>query len=174
MQCPLFATPKAPGFGGRQAFSKGEDQFYRAMASVTSAAAALGKEFNHHRKKGEAPDFALCVFPIVVVEGELFEASYDVSKASMVVEPAQWVRCHWPGSPDWDWHATVDVVALSSLPRYIENVSTSVDELLPILMASLKQMREAFDKKSILGLEISRGSRGMIGIHPLLREIVGR
>ncbi|HEY9713755.1 MAG TPA: hypothetical protein V6C72_09810, partial [Chroococcales cyanobacterium] len=42
----LFGCPKRGGFGGRQAFSKGSDQFYNAMQSVVSKANSLANSYD--------------------------------------------------------------------------------------------------------------------------------
>jgi hypothetical protein len=142
------------------------------MASVTSAASALADEYDKHRKKGEAPDFAVCVFPIIVVEGPLFQSFYDPDSAEMKIEAASHIRCHWKGSPGWQWHATVDIVTLDGLPEHLRELGPSVDALLGSMMTRLKGLREAFENRSLAGLDINHGSRGMIGLHPLLAEIL--
>tara|TARA_R110002167_G_scaffold46190_1_gene138071 strand:- start:397 stop:1296 length:900 start_codon:yes stop_codon:yes gene_type:complete len=167
----MFATPGMPGFGGRQAFSRGDDQFYKAMAGVTTAASTLAASYDEHRKPGEAPKHAVCVFPVVVVEGALFQAFYNPDGGEMKVEPTNHVRCHWKGSPTWKWHATVDIVTLEGLPKYLSELGPDVDKLLSMMINGQKDLRSAFECGSIASLKIHPGSRGMIGLHPLLAEI---
>lgn len=167
----MFATPDMPGFGGRQAFSKGDDQFYKAMAGVTTAASTLAASYDEHRKLGEAPEYAVCVFPIIVVEGPLFRSFYDPDSGAMMVEPVSHVRCHWKGSPSWEWHATVDVVTLEGLSTYLDELSPSVDKLLDVMSSGLNDLRSAFQSGSLASLTVHPGARGMVGIHPLLTEI---
>lgn len=167
----MFATPDMPGFGGRQAFSKGEDQFYKAMAGVTTAASTIAGDYDGHRKPGEAPMHAVCVFPIIVVEGALFRSFYHAGSGEMKVESTSHVRCHWKGSPTWKWHSTVDVVTLEWLPNYLSELAPDVDTLLGVMINGLKDLRSAFECGSLAPLKIHPGSRGMIGLHPLLAEI---
>jgi len=168
----MFATPDMPGFGGRQAFSKGDDQFYKAMAGVTTAASTLAADYDERRKPGELPQHAVCVFPIIVVEGALFRSFYHADCGEMQVEPTSHVRCHWKGSPTWQWHATVDVVTLEGLPKYLSELGSDVDKLLGVMINGLKDLRSAFKIRSLEPLKIHPGSRGMVGLHPLLVEIV--
>jgi hypothetical protein len=49
-----FSTPKRGGFGGRQAFSKGSDQFYSAVQSVTSNACQYAAWYDRGTKNQQA------------------------------------------------------------------------------------------------------------------------
>jgi hypothetical protein len=82
----LFEVSDTPGFGGRQAFSKSNDIFYAALASVTGAATSIASEYDQGRRKGALPQQATIVFPIVVVDGDIFKASYDAEKGDMRLE----------------------------------------------------------------------------------------
>ena len=52
----VFWTPETPGFGGRQAFAKGNDLFYSAVQSVTGAAiSSVSKYDRSDRLAGKVP-----------------------------------------------------------------------------------------------------------------------
>lgn len=78
---PIFSIPKRPAYGVTQALTSGKDVCYSAVTSVSKAALAAVAELDE-RKEAEkkeigmlrrSPNICSVVFPIVVVEGKLFE-----------------------------------------------------------------------------------------------------
>ena len=55
------------------------------------------------------PKEAILVFPIVVVEGQLFEAHFDSKLDDVCLEPRKGIRCHWRGAASWDFHVTMSL-----------------------------------------------------------------
>ena len=79
----LFCTPERPGFGGRQAFTEKNDLVYSAMQSVTDAAiSSMAKYDRQARPAGVMPENVVIGFPVIVIQGELFEAFFDRKAAS--------------------------------------------------------------------------------------------
>lgn len=61
----LFRSPDKPGFGGREAFTKGNDRFYNTMKSITDIAFLLARQYDlAPRKKGEIPNSCVIAFPV--------------------------------------------------------------------------------------------------------------
>lgn len=167
----LFSTPTRPGFGGRQAFSRGNDHFYSAMASVTTLASlVVGAYDPPSRKKGELPTSAVVAFPLIVVEGQLFEAYYDVDQADVRVEPVKRLRCHWRGAPSWRLHATVDIVSLGDLDAFAASRAEEVSQLLNKMEKPREQVAKCFEEHSLEPLTVLGGARGVVGVPNLLRE----
>src|ERR1700730_10860662 len=79
----LFHTRDAPGFGGRQAFSRGNDLFYASVSSVTSACTQLVSRYDRERRRGVMPEWGVVAFPIVIIDGELFQASFNEDSGEM-------------------------------------------------------------------------------------------
>ncbi len=80
------------GFGGRRAFEKRdatkEDQFYRTVQSVVNKAVMEAKHCDlNDPSKGPFPSQGVLVFPLIVVDAELFEVYYDQSKDAFEMLP---------------------------------------------------------------------------------------
>jgi hypothetical protein len=76
----LFDTPDSPAFNGRQAFGEKADVFYATLQSVVSKASLLAQEYDRDDSKlRRTLDMAVVVFPMVVLQGLLFQASFDAT-----------------------------------------------------------------------------------------------
>jgi hypothetical protein len=115
----MFECPSRPGFSGRQAFTKGNDLFYAAVQSVVSKARSLVDEYDMHSSPREIlPEWCVLAFPVVVVDGGLFEGYMDWGTGEIAVEPAKQLRVHWRGSEAWEHRATVDIVTADHAGEY--------------------------------------------------------
>jgi hypothetical protein len=170
----LFLTPKNSGFNGRQAFSKdGIDRFYSTMQSVVSATKFDVDDYDDsHRKSGVLPKCAVVGFPVIVIQAELYEAFLDPKTSDLVLRKSPHIRCHWKGSREWDHHATVDIVTFEHLDKFLGTRATQVETLLRIMQLSLDEITKCVSARSIESLNITEGSRGVVGLHPLFREFV--
>jgi hypothetical protein len=74
----LFATSGRGGFGGRQALSQKQDKdiFYSTVQSIVAKTLAAVKLFDRGRQRMSMPRTGAIAFPVIVLEGELFEAYY--------------------------------------------------------------------------------------------------
>jgi hypothetical protein len=168
----LFETPQLAGFGGRQAFSKGVDNFFSAMKSVASLSTALVHDYDSaQRPRGQMPASAVIVLPIIVVDGLLFEAFFDESENEIRLSPSSHIRCHWRGSPDWQLLTTIDIVTLESLEDFVSIRSRDLDVLFPLLDESAAAVATCFKARSLATLKVKRASRGILGLPPLLAEL---
>lgn len=167
----LFSTPERPGFNGRQAFSKGNDHFYSAMKSVTSLASLAMREYDDkNRPKGKMPRNAVVAFPVIVVDGQLFEAFYNADEDAVRIEPVERVRCHWRGAPSWDFHATIDIVSICYLDDFVAKRVGELNSLIPKMENTRNEIAQCFDQRTLAPLTIPRAARGMVGLPWLLRE----
>ena len=123
----MFSMPENSGFGGRQAFNKGNDLFYSAIQTVVGNSHAYVAEFEQlSRAKGQMPKAAVFAFPIVIVEGQIFRAAFDSVRDKIILEPANEVRCHWRGSPSSQYFATVDLVSMEYLDKFLHQRAKEV------------------------------------------------
>jgi hypothetical protein len=166
----VFRTPASPGFGGRQAFSKGNDLFYSSLRSVTNASVQLMREYDRGRRRNILPESCVIAFPMLVVDGELFKASFSEERGEMEIEPASDVRCHWRGAPSWDFHATIELVTLRSLDGFLAARRDEVSRLLELMSVTSRDIATCFKTRSLDALTAKRAARGIRGLHPLLRE----
>jgi hypothetical protein len=78
-----FAPIKRGGFSGRRAFENQgnhdkQDRFYNAIQGLVWKAVAEAKSWNDPNPGSRgAPNSGVVVFPVMVVDGDLFEAYYD-------------------------------------------------------------------------------------------------
>ena len=170
----VFATPKRSGFNGRQALTKeGADRFYSAMKSVVSLTKSLVDSYDDsNRKRRTLPEAVAVGFPVIVVQGELYEAFLDTKSGDIALQRTPQVRCHWKGSSEWTLHATVDVVTFDHLDVFLKTRSAQVETLLRIMETSVREVVQCVEKNSIELLNVTQGSRGVVGLHPLFSEFL--
>jgi hypothetical protein len=147
----LFSTPDHPGFSGRQVFSQGNDLFYSAMQSVVDVSMLLmARSDKSPRRVGTIPRNAVIAFPMIVVDGQIFEAFFDEASQNMRVEPRQRVRVHWRGARSWRLHATIDVVSLDHLDDFLKTRAQDVTIVLDKLKTKRNELARCFDEKLLL------------------------
>lgn len=169
----MFSTPDRPGFNGRQAFSSGKDRFYSAMKSVTTLSALWMRKYEDlKRPRGELPRAAFVAFPVIVVDGQLFEAYNDPNDNDIRLESVDRIRCHWRGAPSWQHHATIDIVTLNNLEAFAEKRAEETKGLLLKMEKTRSQISECFKTRSLDPLEVPSAARGIVGLPRLLREII--
>jgi hypothetical protein len=168
-----FSTPKKGGFGGRQAFSKGNDAFYSAVqAAVNNSISYVSEYDRRYRKKGSMPDAAVVAFPLVLVEGDIFVAYFDGGSGEVKIEPTDYVRCHWHGSPEWEFFATLDVVSMKHLDAFVKKRAEEAEALLLIMMETYEEVERFCSSGSLADLTVTPGPRGFIGAPSLVREFL--
>lgn len=135
----LFRMRDSTAFGGAEAKlseggsqeATGKDGCYAKLQSVVSNAASLAQEFYDE-------DHATLIFPVIVLGGALYLASYDMNAKSMAVAEADEVRFQWRGAEALSaGHATIDVVTAKHLPKWLERRTRDVDMLLSKLVLAL-------------------------------------
>jgi hypothetical protein len=167
-----FCTPDRPGFGGRQAFSKGVDHFYSAVAAVSDLSFLVAK--GNEQVVGpqyEMPRHAILAFPVVVVEGQLYEAFFDDASNDMQLVPRNRIRCHWRGASGWQFNTTIDVVTLDYLDEFMRVRARDVDTLLARMHDTMIDIERCFEEQSLKPLRVHAGPRGMLGLPRLFRDL---
>jgi hypothetical protein len=167
-----FCTPDRPGFGGRQAFSKGMDHFYSAVAAVSDLSflttkrneQAIGPQY-------EMPRHAILAFPVVVVEGQLYEAFFDEALNDIQLVPRNRIRCHWRGASAWQLHTTIDIVTLDHLDEFMRVRAQDIETLLSRMYETIVDIEQCFKEQSLKPLRVHAGSRGMLGLPRLFRDL---
>ena len=169
----LFSISDRPGFGGRQAFSKGNDIFYSAMQSVMSTAYAVAVRYDDRVSVPFGfPIVAHIVFPVIVIDGNLFEAYFDADDGDVNIEEQKKVRLHWRGAESWKHFSTLDIVTIDILNEFVQQRHTESIKTLEVMSKYLLQIRECFINHSLEPVsDVPRASRGIIGLPPLLGEL---
>jgi hypothetical protein len=167
----LFSTPSEGGFGGRQAFSKGNDYFYSAVQTAVGNCSAYVESYDKWRVAGVVPDIGVVGFPIVLVEGEIMRAYYDADVDDLKLELVPHVRCHWKGSTSFPFIATVDVVSMSQFDSFARKRAQDIEGLLNKMLPTYYEIRKFSTSGSPDDVNVSSGPRGTVGPPKLLREI---
>ena len=116
------------------------------------------------------PPTAVVAFPVIVVDGQLFEAFYDADEADVRLEAVKHVRCHWRGAALWEPHATIDIVTLDHLEEFVANRADELDSLLRKMENTRNEIAECFKQRTLDPLTVPRAARGLVGLPSLLRE----
>lgn len=156
----IFDTPDRPGFGGRQAFG-GKDNFYAAMAGVTGACVDLVSETDRDSEDVDyIQEYGSLSFPVIVIDGRLFEAIYDSNGVSLDVKEVKRSRVHWRGSPSYPLISTIDVITRGELADFARERANDVEMLIALLKNQLEELIKAFD---IADRSVIFGDRGASG-----------
>ena len=172
----LFSIPYRPGFGGRQAFGKGNDIFYSAMQSVVSATYAVAIRYDDRLTVPFGfPKIAHIVFPIIVVDGKLFEAYFDSDNGNVNIEEQSKARLHWRGAESWKYFSTLDIVTVDVLDDFVQQRRAESEQALNVMSKYLSRIQECFIDRSLEPvLSVPNAARGIVGLPPLLGDLASK
>jgi hypothetical protein len=117
--------------------------------------------YDREHRPGAGPEWSVITFPIIVIDGELFQASFNEDSGEMEINPAHNVRCHWRGARSWNLHATIDLVTLDALDNFLTARRTEVDDLLNLMSGAARAIRKCFEMGSLEPVKEIRGSGGL-------------
>jgi hypothetical protein len=168
----IFSAPYRAGFGGRQAFTKTKDLFYAAIQGVVGATHWTLLATNESKRSlSDSLRYAEIGVPVVVIDGELFEAFWDEATAQMKVESREHLRLHWRGAASWNMGASVDIVTIDALGPLMTRRRAEGEALLTKMAGCVSEFRGCLEQRSLEGLTIRGGARGYIGAPPFLRRV---
>jgi hypothetical protein len=169
---PLFSSPECGGFNGRQALSKGQDKFYDSIRSVVSATNAIAHGYNRYLKTDNMPRACVVAFPVIVIDGHLFAASYSADSDDIQLEIKDQIRCHWRGSAHSPFLTTIDIVTKKGLADFVDQRAKDFGVLLPKLASAYGELQECYRKQDPRLIKVEPGARGVIGWPPFLRSLL--
>lgn len=169
----LFKDRERGGFAGRRAFDDKHDQFYGTIQGIIANAVALVNSYDQQKlKTGEIPKFGAIAFPVIVVDGCLFEAYYQSEVDNVNIKEISQIRVFWRGSSAKQRFITpVDIVAASSLAEFATVRASEVAVLFREIRETILSIQEAFAQRKFEKLKIQPGSRGVTGLPSLLAEL---
>jgi hypothetical protein len=170
----LFSSRERNGFGGRRVFSSDgeQDHFYSAVQSIVSKALNFVAEADEDRRPNKAPDSGSVVFPLIVLEGELFEAFFSQDTKEVCVNPVDIVRLHWRGAEDpSQLISTVDLVKFSHLDKLLATRKKEMEKIRDEIRDIIPKLLDCYKTSSLAPLDLQKAARGYIGLPELLREI---
>lgn len=166
----IFHTPFRPGFNGRQAFSNQSDLVYSTLQSVMSACYSEKKFYDSGNIALQSKThFAVIILPIIVIDGELFEA-FSNEKGDIEIEERKMMRLHWKGAEAWEMHSTIDIVTINHLQEYtkiLSNDTTILSKKAIEIFALIKECAKAGGLSPLYNIPNFDKRR----IPPLLREM---
>lgn len=168
----MFRSPARAGFGGRVAFAGQNDQFYDALRSVTRKAdlqANSHLKFEQHSP--EVPHATEIAAPVIVFDGQLFEAFYDRDKREVRTEKIDYCRLNWRGAGGWRHSVVVDLVRYEVLADYLASRRPQELKLLDAAHVAVKNIKQCAAAGSLEPLNNRPGSPGYMGPPGLLRRI---
>lgn len=171
----FFATPELTGFNAVQAFAKKneQDRVYSSLQSVISTAYSEASSSDSiHKDLTRMPRFCHVLFPTLSIDGQLFEAHYDGSADEIKVKDIPKCRIHWRGAKKWEHHATVDILRVDIIDSYAMEAYQAAQALLKSLSEQCRKIKSFFQTKKLTNLDISCGSRGIIGIPELFQPLL--
>jgi hypothetical protein len=162
-------------FGGRQAFSQSRDLVFDAIRAVTASCRKLADEYDigaeRALKSGRLPRQAIAIFPVVVVEGRLFKTRQSPDGPQLDEVPA--ARIHWRGSDRHRLpHATLDVVRADHIESFARERASDAKVMLGVMSSALDELRKCLDEGRLDHLNVTPGSRGMLGHPPLISHLL--
>ncbi len=157
----LFALPKRPAYGVTQAFTTGKDVCYSAVTSASKAAYATVAELDEiqQRKKSlvlfpRAHDICSIALPIVVVEGELFEA-YLSEGSSVIVNEISNSTLLWRNQVVGRPHTIVNIVSSSKFSDFANDTFAATSDFFTLTEDNLSEfVKKALETESRLPITI--------------------
>jgi hypothetical protein len=119
----IFGLHGRPAHGVTQAFTSGTDAAFAALHGAAKATAALAS----HRGGSSVP-FLQVFFPVVVIEGRIFEY-YLADTDEPTVEEVGEGTLLWRNPVVDEPHTIVDIVTLSALPGYVARAARACESL---------------------------------------------
>jgi hypothetical protein len=125
----IFSLPERPAYGVTQAFTTGKDVCYSAVTSVSKAALATIAELDGRKEKMKfMRNICSILFPVVVVEGKLFEAFLD-KDVDVVVKDIETGTLLWRNPVVGNPHTIINIVSESFFERFSDNILASFESL---------------------------------------------
>jgi len=103
---------------------KNDDRAYATMMKLTDVTFSYADVFDELNMRGA--DAHVLFLPLVVVDGQLFDASYDPAAGDLIVKEAAWGRVNWSAGRR---QLLIDVVSLKHVREYVAWATESVVHL---------------------------------------------
>ncbi len=158
-------------FSGRQAFSKGNDLFYQAVQGVVSNCINVVREYDEYNFKPDVSMLAVIAMPIIVISGDLFEATYDSQGDELKLNRITHARLRWTGNEERHLNTVVDIVTSEYLDEFLDTRRLELEILAKCLGGALQQLIKCFKYKTREFLVITEGPRGISGMPELLWQL---
>ena len=167
---PIFKE-KGFAFSGRQAFSSGHDYFYQSVQGVVSNCINLANRYNQSVDTPPQSMLAVILFPMIVVDGNLFEATYSLENHNLDLNEVNSSRVIWNGNEGRKFNTIVDVVVSDYLDEFLEIRTAELSSIVSCFGRTLEQLIKCFEKKTDKYLVFGEGPRGIRGRPEILSQL---
>jgi len=142
-----FDFQSQTAFSGRVAFAKpgDSDVFYSAVQSTIAKSLLVAKIDDPQLPENSMPYYGSIVLPMVVIDGALFEASYNPKTDAVELQRRGNMRLGW-SARGAESHI-INVVSFEYLHTFIADLSHTVDVILARSEPVLKELIECFEKQ---------------------------
>lgn len=158
-------------FSGRQAFSKGNDLFYQAVQGVVTNCLNIVRSYDDYEFNPDDHILAVITLPMIVVDGNLFKATYVADSDELNLESVTHARLRWRGNEGRKLNTVIDIVTSDYLEAFLEDREKEVRVIMACLGNTLAQMIQCFKEKTEKHLVITEGPRGISGMPHLLHQL---
>ena len=167
-----FCTPRYTAFGGRQPFSGNSDIVFNSLQSVAAAARSYVDRYAGPAYiSNKLPTIAEVAFPVIVVQGLIFESTLDPATKDLKLRQVPRVRLYWRGSEAWGLHATIDVVSEDALSDFVATRVEDLETLIRVFATALEGIESTVHTGDWNSLPVSGGPRGTLGLPRLLARL---
>ncbi|MCB9780532.1 MAG: hypothetical protein H6742_18340 [Alphaproteobacteria bacterium] len=152
---PMLTFGPRLGFGGRQAFFDGnQDQFYGAIRGVMSSSAGWvnssnGNEGAQAESKALIKGPLTVVVPVMVVDCELFSATWCEDSEQVRIEREQWLPIRWSGARDDALFRMAWVVEAGALDEWLPHLINGMDDILATLSIGTERLLQCRGRRSL-------------------------
>lgn len=167
----LFNREKPNGFSGRQALVNNGDLFYNTIQSLI---AKTKIKISEHDKSSKLAPFKLIevAFATIVIDGTLFETSFNDRTQKIELEEVNYSRIQWKGSSIVKFNAIVDIVTKDYLSDYVLQMKNDFVQIAIQATENIKNIKLFYATERREDLIISQGSRGVIGYPDFIMDII--
>lgn len=142
---PNFLVPERPGYGLTQAFTSGQDVPYAAIMAAAKATIAEAEDAD----RGSRSQGPICeiLFPVVVIDGTLFECYLDEAD-EVITEEIRIGTLVWRSPVVGMPHTIVQVVTLPAFEDFVEGAGRTSFALLETCEEELVELSKTIPEEA--------------------------
>jgi hypothetical protein len=133
---PWFKKEGRVAYGMTQAFTSGSDVAYKASINTLKAALSRKIEIENERSRQYPLLFA---FPVIVVEGQLFEC-YLNQNASIAVQEVEQSFFHFPTNIVGNVGTCIRVISAASMQNFCHDASELSERIMDLLKEDIEEI----------------------------------
>jgi hypothetical protein len=110
---------------------------------------------------------------MIVIDGELFEVSYDGEGQKLNLERKNHIRLRWKGNADYSFNSIIDVVTKSHLEEFLSDRLGEMQIIRNVMGGTTSQLSDIYaGTRPVDELNVTEGPRGMLGRPGFITELI--